>query len=183
MQKCGKLKDFVGLGNGMLKIIKTMAELDTKQLMSVYSEGNLENGEMLFGDLSADIQRIKAEDTFLSYLREDFFHQPDAVYAVWVEDNNYLSALRLEPYKDGLLLEALETAPNARRKGYACKLIGAVFSYLGATPWNKVYSHISKRNLPSIGVHKKCGFVQVSDCATYIDGTVTQNSATYCYEL
>ena len=151
--------------------------------MAVYREGIVENGGELYPGLSPSEQCIKSENAFLAYLREDFFPQADAMYAVWVVDGVYRSALRLEPYKDGLLLEALETAPDARRMGYAYKLMGAVISFLTDTQWRRIYSHIAKRNIPSVSVHRKCGFKKISDCATYIDGTVTQKSATYCIEL
>jgi len=73
----------------------------------------------------------------------------------------YVSALRLEPYRDGLLLEALETAPEQRRKGFAAALIRAVQCFLeGKT---KLYSHVDKRNLSSLKVHEKCGFRIVSE--------------------
>ena len=167
----------------MLKIIIAMSELNTEQLMAVYRESNLANCKSFYSDLTADEQLKKAETVFLSYLREDFFRQKNAVYAIWVVDGVYRSALRLEPYKDGLLLQALETAPDARRTGCAYKLMEAVIAFLRTTQWRRVYSHIEKRNTPSIGVHRKCGFKQISDSATYIDGTVTQSSATFCIEL
>ena len=102
---------------------------------------------------------------------------PGAVYALWVEDGRYRSALRLEPYEDGLLLEALETAPKYRRQGYAEKLMRAVQE---AFP-QKIYSHVSKRNKASLAIHEKCGFRQVLDYARYIDGSVAHNAITLCY--
>ena len=167
----------------MLKIIETMSELNTEQLMLVYRQSNLENGEEFYPDFSPIEQLIKVENAFLAYLRQDFFQQKNAMYAIWIVDGIYLAALRLEPYKDGLLLQALETAPEVRRNGYAYKLMASVVSFLRTTQWRRVYSHIAKRNVPSIGVHTKCGFQRISESATYIDGTVTQNSATYCIEL
>ena len=46
-----------------------------------------------------------------------------------------------------------------------------------------MYSHIDKKNIPSFELHKNCGFRLISDSARYIDGTVTQNSYTMCYDL
>ena len=100
-----------------------------------------------------------------------------SVYAIWVEKDVYVSALRLEPYEDGLLLEALETAPAYRRKGYAEKLMRAVQMEFP----QKIYSHVSKKNTASLAVHKKCGFRQVLDYAKYIDGSVVRNAVTLCY--
>ena len=141
----------------MLLLATKLQELNFSQLMAVYEEGNRENGELFFPDLSEGQQMIRAEQSFYEYLREGFFSVPGAVYALWVEDGNYVSALRLEPYEDGLLLEALETAPAQRRKGYAEQLMRAVQAQFP----EKIYSHVSKRNVASLAVHEKCGFRQV----------------------
>ena len=167
----------------MLKIITTMSQLNEEQLMAVYCEGNTENGQEMFSDYDPAEQLRFAENAFLSYLREDFFAHRDSMYMVWVVDGRYRAALRLEPYMDGLLLEALETAPEDRRKGYAYSLISSVFDYLNTRDHKRVYSHVSKRNIPSLEIHKKCGFEIISDSATYIDGTVTRNSYTLCHQL
>ena len=144
----------------MLKLIYSMAELDTEQLLYVYQEQNWD------------------DEKFLSYLREDFFRQAGAFYAVWVVDTEYKAAVRFCPYKDGLLLHSLETAPAYRRKGYAFALLSRILRYLQTTDCKTIYSHVDKRNRASLALHKKCGFEIVSDSATYLDGTVTQYSHT-----
>ena len=161
----------------MLKIIKSMQELDSQQLIAVYNESILENAKQLFVEIP------QAEEAFLSYLREDFFRQKGAFYGVFVEDNIYKSALRLEPYGDGLLLQGLETAPAYRNLGYAGALLRDVLEYLKSVGNAKVYSHIHKRNGQSLHLHQKCGFEIIADTAAYIDGTVTQNSYTLLINL
>ena len=98
-------------------------------------------------------------------------------------EGRYKAALRMEPYTDGVLLEALSTMPGERRKGYAYMLVTEVQKYLLTLPYKVVYSHIHKKNLPSLQLHNKCGFQMFSDSARYIDGTVTQKSCTMCYYL
>ena len=161
----------------MLLLATKMQELNFSQLMAVYEEGNRENAQLFFPDLTEGQQMIRAEQSFYEYLREGFFPVPGAVYARWVENGNYMSALRLEPYEDGLLLEALETAPAQRRKGYAEQLIRAVQAQFS----EKIYSHVSKKNVASLAVHEKCGFRQVLDYAKYIDGSVSRTAVTLCY--
>lgn len=167
----------------MLKIIGKIGELNTHQLLDVYTQSHTDYGRKCLPELSSHEQLTRAQEDFLSYLREDFFQQKDAFYAVWIVDGIYQSALRLEPYRDGMLLQALETAPNARRKGYASSLIAEVLKNLQGSSYKAVYSHVEKRNIPSLAVHKNCGFQKLSDSATYIDGTVTQKSCTLCYYL
>lgn len=161
----------------MLVLAKKLHQLNFRQLMEVYAEGNEENGEDMWPELNREQRLLRAEQAFYQYLAEGFFPVPGAVYAIWEENGKYVSALRLEPYEDGLLLEALETAPQCRRRGYGEKLIRAVQD---AFP-QKIYSHVSKKNAPSLAIHKKCGFRQVLDYAKYIDGSVARNAVTLQY--
>lgn len=161
----------------MLCLATKLPELNFAQLMAVYEEGNRENADIFFPDLSEGQKILQAEQSFYQYLREGFYAVPNAVYAIWVENGQYTSALRLEPYEDGLLLEALETAPGHRRRGYAEALIRAVQERFP----QKIYSHVSKKNIPSLKVHQKCGFRQVLDYAKYIDGSVERTAVTLCY--
>ena len=159
----------------MLYIARSMRELNFAALMEVYIEGNRENAAENYPDLPEGQGLLQAEQSFYQYLREDFFRVPGAYYAIWQEAGRYVSALRLEPYRDGLLLEALETAPEQRRKGYAEVLIRAALPGQG-----KVYSHVHKRNIPSLRIHEKCGFRRISEQAVYIDGSVNDRCCTMC---
>ena len=163
----------------MLKIANRMGQLHFPQLMETYVDDNRENGADRYPEEPEMRQLALAEGDFRQYLAEVFFRQKGAFYAIWEENGRYVSALRLEPYRDGLLLEALSTHPAYRRKGYASTLIQAVQCLPEV---EKVYSHVSKRNAPSQGVHKKCGFRVVADQATYIDGSVNSRAVTFCWE-
>lgn len=162
----------------MLRIFSHLSELDFEKLISLYQEGNQENAREFYPHLAHGEAILRAEEDFYSYLREDFFHQKGAFYCVWEENGLYLSALRLEPCGDGLLLEALETHPDHRGKGFAKKLIRAVQSHLGKGP---VYSHVSKRNEASLATHRSCGFAAEADYARYIDGSISRNACTLCW--
>ena len=161
----------------MLYLATKLREVDFSALMLVYEEGNRENGALLHPEFPEGQQVLRAEHAFHQYLTEVFFVTAGAAYAIWMENDIYVSALRLEPYEDGLLLAALETAPAHRRKGYAEKLIRAVQVEFP----QKIYSHVSKKNTASLAVHKKCGFRQVLDYAKYIDGSVVRSAITLCY--
>lgn len=161
-------------GGIMLKIVKQIWELDFPGLMNVYIEGNLEKAKEYGAN---GLSRVERE--FYDYLREDFFCHRGAFYAVWKMDGRAVSALRMEPYQDGWLLEALETAPEQRGRGYARALVTAALAYLGSAV---VYSHVSKQNEPSLRTHLTCGFEKYLNHAVYIDGTVTQRAYTLRYE-
>lgn len=166
----------------MLHLARKMPELQFGSLMAVYEEANRENGRLRWPEEPEMRQLQLAEQEFYRYLSQVFFPTPGAVYAVWEENGRYVSALRLEPYRDGLLLEALETAPEHRKKGYASTLIRAMQESLKQEGKVRLYSHVGKRNLPSLKTHESCGFRTVSDCAAYIDGSVNRGAYTLCYE-
>ena len=164
----------------MLYLAHSLSQLHFGSLMAVYGESNRENGREFWPEEPEMRQIQLAEEDFYRYLEQVFFQTPGAVYALWEEDGRYISALRLEPYRDGLLLEALETAPEQRRKGYAAALIQTVQTFLGEGA--KLYSHVDKRNLPSLKVHETCGFRRIADYAVYVDGSVNQKMYTLCWD-
>ena len=165
----------------MLKIAKKLSELSFGNLMDVYEEGNLENARDLWPEESVQRQLALAEQEFHNYLSQVFFRTPGAFYALWEVQGRYVSALRIEPYEDGWLLEALETAPSRRRRGYAWELIQAVLAHM--VGMGKIYSHVSKRNIPSLGVHQSCGFKKILDHAVYADGSVLSSAVTLMIEV
>ena len=163
----------------MLYVADRLHKLNFRQLMNVYIEGNLENARENFPHVPREQRVLLAEQDFYQYLQECFFAAPGAFYAVWVVDGRYVSALRMEPYQGGLLLEGLETAPEHRGKGYATMLLGAVLKNIQG---QKIYSHVSKGNKASLRVHEKCAFYRILEHAVYADGSVLTSSCTLCTE-
>ncbi len=163
----------------MLTVVRSLKQLPFSALMAIYEEGNRENGEELYPHLEPQQQIMQAEQDFYAYLREGFFGQENAAYYIWWQDGKAVSALRLEPYQDGLLLEALETHPEYRGRGYAKALLRAV---LETAEYNKIYVHISPRNGASIAVHHACGFRKLLNHAVYADGSVSHRCDTWLYE-
>lgn len=160
----------------MLYLAKKCGDLNFSRLMEVYEEGNRENGAEFWPELSENEQVLRAEEEFRDYLRRDFFRVEGAYYAIWAENGRYVSALRMEPFEDGMLLEALETRPDCRRKGYATALLQAVLEI----ETRKLYSHVSRKNTASLRTHEKCGFKKILDHAVYVDGSVSSNAVTFC---
>ena len=164
----------------MLKLVANMRALTFPLLMEVYSETNHKTAREEWFQLPEGFALERAERDFYDYLRDSFFPTEGAVYALWEVDGKYVSALRLEPYRDGLLIEALETAPAERRKGYGRALLQAVLQHMEGT---KLYSHVEKHNHASLALHQSCGFETVSDFAAYIDGSVNYRGCTLCYPV
>ena len=162
----------------MLILAHSLRELRLRDLMEVYADSNREKASD-WPNLPPMFALQLAEQDHREYLRDVFFRTPGAVLAIWEENGIYVCALRLEPYKDGLLLNALETAPIHRKKGYAAGLIRAVQENMNSV---KIYSHVNKQNVPSLKTHKACGFRVISDCAVFLSGSVDYRSCTLLYE-
>ena len=156
-----------------------LSQLNFSKLMEVYAESVGENGLEFYPDLPAGQQLLRAEQDFYDYLRAGFFNRPGDRYCIWEENGRYVSALRLQRYADGCLLEALETHPDHRGRGYARRLICAALETVSE---KKIYVHISHRNAASIAVHTACGFRKIADHARYADGSVISRCGTYLYE-
>ncbi len=165
----------------MLKLAYSLNDLNFSDLMAIYEEDNRKKGDTLYPELT-DLGRLRqAEMDFLNYLKYDFFRVNGSFYAVWEAKSGPVCALRLEPYRDGYLLEALETAPEHRGKGYATALIQETMDYAVENDLAPVYSHIRKGNRASEQAHSACGFVIYKDVAAYIDGSVDGKSNTWIY--
>ena len=160
----------------MLIVANKMSDLDFSQLMQVYCESNWENGKEIYPDELPEKAFLLAREDFYNYLQEDFFPHRSAVYYIWTRDGEYLSALRLEKYEDGLLLQALETRPDMRGRGFAGTLMKNVLKQLPSGC--KIYSHVSLRNEASLAVHSSCGFSREKEYARLLDGTVTNRYVT-----
>lgn len=166
-------------GGKVLRIINRTEEISFPKLMEVYSESIENTAAQEWPNLPKGIALHQVDQDFRGYLHEVFFRTPNAAYAIWELDGSYVSALRVEPYLDGLLIEALETTPCHRRKGYAKDLLQAVLRHYTG---KKIYSHIERRNYASISVHRSCGFRLIKDHAVFIDGSVSYRSDTFCFE-
>ena len=166
----------------MLLVIHKFHQLSFSELVRVYSESLSQDIHDDDRSRAYHEQMREAEQEFYDYLNAVFFRQKNACYVVLEENGRYISALRLEPYMDGFLICALETAPEFRRKGFAEKLMRETVSFLSKTSDGKLYSHIAKNNTASLVLHEKCGFKTIKDYARYLDGSVFHDHVTMLYE-
>ena len=146
----------------MLYLARSLSQLHFGSLMAVYADSNRENGREAWPEEPEMRQIQLAEEEFYRYLSQVFFKTPGAVYAVWKENGRYVSALRLEPYRDGLLLEALETAPEQRRKGF-CRRADTGGNSASLREKRSSILMWTSETCHSLKVHEKCGFRRVAD--------------------
>ena len=144
----------------MLIVARKLSELHFSALTEVYG-----------------IESLQKEQDLYAYLREELF--PRGMCCVWQVQGRYVSALRLQPWGDGWLLEGLQTHPAYRRNGYGKQLVTAVLQELDLP---KVYVHIQRCNAASVSLHIACGFQKCLPYATYLDGSVYHSADTYVYQ-
>ena len=148
-------------GSGLLvSEIRRFSDVNLDALLDVYSQ-------------SLGQKNWSEVNTFLEDLQL-FFNNKNVRVIQWVEEGKAVAAMRLEPYQNGFLITCLETHPHYRRKGYALRLLESV---MGSNP-GVYYSHVDKRNKPSLQLHRKLGFETIFDYAVHVDGSVYSGSVT-----
>ena len=170
----------------MLIKITEYQQLDTGKLMDVYYESNYENTDFFFpeeADKEAAVKMVEAG--FLDFLKNDFFSKTDAAYWILETGGIYVSALRTCRTKEGLYyLEALETHPDHRRKGYGAMLLSDVADSLKEDGPFRLLSCVGKKNTASLKAHEKSGFQIVSEEGyDYLNGETDDHAfgMEYCY--
>lgn len=157
----------------MLKIITSFSDINERMLMDIYTESNAENAPRFFPDIAEkELALEKVEQGFLQYLEQDFFACPGSAYYVLEAEGIWVCALRFYKMKRGLYyLDALETHPQYRNKGYASTLLKEVTDVLKAYGPFRLCDCVDKNNTASLKAHKKCGFCVVSEAGyNYLDG-------------
>lgn len=149
----------------MLLKITEYRKLDPRKLMDVYSESNYENTDYFFPDEPDQEAAVrKVEAGFLDFLENDFFKNPQAAYWILEINGVYVSALRTCIIQKGLYwLEALETRPDCRRKGYGAMLLSGTADSLKENGPFRLCCCVSRTNTASLKTHEKCGFQIVSE--------------------
>lgn len=145
----------------MLLTFKNMSNDDMYRMIhSVYSEASYEVAKKERKTIS------EAEQYYVERFLEKFKGRNEITYYVLKMNEEWVSALRLIKNEDFYFIEALETAPEQRRKGYASKLIKMLLQEL-EDEHVVIRSNVRKTNIASLVTHQKCGFVieeETEDC-------------------
>ena len=149
----------------MLIEIKTFDQVNGKQLMDVYRESNAENTAYFYPDISDKNEALQnVERDFLRYIEHDFLADSKNRLMVLEKDGIWVCALRLYCVAERLYyIEALETSPEHRRKGYAAQLLTGVMDLLKEQGPYTIRDCVDKKNTASLLTHQKAGFVIYSD--------------------
>ena len=144
----------------MIISVNKFWNIDEEMIQSVYSSAHLQ-------DLLDDIA--------------ESLNCHNGVVYFWKE-KDVVSALRTEPYQDGVLLFNLETSKDHRRQGYATKLVKAVIAEIRKYKSTPIYVHIEKQNISSLHLHENIGFEICAEYGKLIDGTVSHRYYTLVYK-
>lgn len=149
----------------MLLQLRTFDEIDRRRLMDIYRESNLENTDYFYPELTdkqAAVRRVERD--FLRYLETDFLASEKNALLVWEEQGIWTCALRLYCVRDGLYyIEALETRPDCRRRGYASRLLRETAELLKRRGTFRLCDNVGKENTASLAAHQACGFSIVAE--------------------
>ena len=161
--------------------LKKISDEDMPKLMGIYAESNRENIAYFYPDCKDENDGLKkVEAGFAEYLRNDFFVNAENTYCVLVKDGVWVSALRLNAVMDFYYIEALETAPMFRRRGYGAEVLNETLRFLKQKDSFVVRDNVGKSNAASLATHRKCGFeLEHEDAVDYLHGTVEPS----CYGL
>lgn len=173
-ENCDRIKEEIIV---LIKITES-DELDCVKLMPIYEESNIQNAEYFYPQLKNKTEaQKKAETDYCNYIKNDFLNGQNSFY-VWEDNGVWISALRLYRVEDNFyFIEALETMPGFRNKGYAEQLLNSVIRELKANGKFKIYDCVGKNNRASLSVHQKCGFKRVSEYAyDYLQNEIDEHS-------
>lgn len=164
----------------MLRIDK-YENLDRRKLMDLYQEGNRENCLYFHPDKAIEDSISEIEDNFMNYLKE-FYSKPGNWYYILEKDGTWISALRLSHVEGNIFyIEAVETHPEYRKKGFAAELLTELISEMKKQKSSfRLCDCVSHKNTASLALHKKCGFQIVSEAGyDYLRGETDKG----CYGL
>ena len=145
----------------MLLTFKSMSLEDMYRMVhSVYAEASYEIAKSKYPEMQDLSKAIQEEEKyFVEKFLGKFMSKEENTYYVWEVNREWVSALRLTKLDGFYFMEALETAPEHRRKGYACELIKMTIKKLEKEGTVTIRSNVRKTNRASLTTHKKCGFI------------------------
>lgn len=143
----------------MLLKLTSLEDGDIPRLMAVYAEGNRENAEYFYPELPLAEGIAREEQKFVTMLRERFFSKAENALYILREEGQWAAALRLTKLPDFYYIEALETRPDLRKKGYGTKLLVSLCRELSEKGTVMIRDCVHKKNEASLRTHFAAGFV------------------------
>lgn len=162
-----------------LIVFENFDSVNIGEFLNVYKESSEHNSAKWYPEMSEKEALTEYENGYIGYMQNEFFDGRRKLF-VLSDGHKYLSALRLiEISQNRYYLEALETAPEFRKRGYGKELILQTEKHLKSKSGEfSVFSHVAKDNTASLNTHFAAGFEITADY--YIENGETINDE---YEL
>lgn len=140
----------------MLERIENVNEQVIKKMFLLYAES--------MADMEWEFKnRDEMEASYAAFLKE-FIENPKQMVFVETVEKQWVCGLRAVESEPGKwFLEAVETMPGQRNRGYGKKLIRHVTEFLKGIGAKKIDCIIGKSNLSSIKMHSDCGFKETKE--------------------
>lgn len=148
----------------VLLVFKDFESVDAEQFLNIYKESSADNAQKWFPELEKAEALKEYENGFLGFMKNDFFSGGGLLFII-ADCGCYVSALRLyEKAPAEYYLEALETNPDCRKKGYGREVLLQLQRYLKNHSKSYILTaHVEKTNIPSLKAHKSAGFEITAD--------------------
>ena len=160
----------------MINIVTQIDENTISRLLSVYSE-SMDDMKINFTN---DVEMCLA---YASFLR-DFVKNPKQLIVVETFNDDWVSALRaIETTEGHWFLEAVETKPDERKKGFGKNLLRHTIDYLKNHGMTELTCTIAKNNYKSQALHGKCGFIPTNDPPLNCWGELEEGTILYRLEI
>lgn len=169
----------------MLIEVKKLSDKDAMLLMAIYKESNKKNIPCFFPEIQSEEEGLRlVEEKYSEWLRDDFLKSKNTFCYVWEENHIWVSSLRFHCIESKMyFIEALETHPEYRRKGYAEKLINSIIDKLKRDGDFDIRSYTSISNEASRKTHNRCGFLTLKDKPyDYTTQEYVENAVGFLYE-
>ena len=160
----------------MLLVFTGAEGLDGEAFSGVYRGSALENCRGMYPDEPTDQGALaRYEGDHLAYMAGPFWEEGGVLLVLAGEDGRYLAAVRLYPGTGAgcWQMEALETRPGERRKGYGLELLRQTQGWLERAGGGTLLSHVGRGNLASLGAHQAAGFRRAREDRTEADSGPT----------
>lgn len=165
-----------------LTILESGSALKDDCFLELYRGSSVENAPNWYPQLSSEQALNKYEQSFLEYMHKEFWEEKGIQFLL-EDDTGYRSGLRLYPGEDNrFFIEALETRPDSRRKGYSKTLLKEIIVELKKKYDSfTIYDDVYKTNIASINTHLSAGYTQSKDFFIEQDGSRNDKKVTFQY--
>lgn len=164
-----------------LELHRAAGGIDRDAFMALYRGSALENVPAWYPELPEDEGLRTYEDSYWEYMSGPLWEE-GGVQALLADETGYRSGLRLYPREgeNQWFLEALETRPDCRGRGFGLRALWETIRALEAEGPVRLECHVHKTNAASLATHAAAGFVRTLDYALE-DGVRDERQVTLVY--